>query len=163
MAADRGRLGGRVANYLSFLALASARVAVGRRPDAVVAGSDPRCAVFAGLIAARGPARDLQPAGPPPGGGAGRWPDCPRPLARTWDRLHTWAMQRCAAVVCLGPAMARTLVDKGVAESRIHVVPNGSWASPGEPDPQLVHRIRGDASFVVVHAGNAGTSGLGTR
>ncbi|HEX9317038.1 MAG TPA: hypothetical protein VN986_01390, partial [Actinomycetota bacterium] len=50
---DRRRMTGRVANYLSFLALAAARGLLAARSDVVVVGSDPPLAVWAAILAAR--------------------------------------------------------------------------------------------------------------
>jgi len=158
-ALTRDRGAGRAANYGSFLALATLRAATMPRPDVVIAGTDPPLAILPGLVAARGRplVYHLQDLHPEAALAAG-WIR-PGRAARAWERLHRTALRRAALVVVLGERMADTLVAKGIARERIVVVPNGAPRNAGEPERELVGRIRGNAPFVAVHAGNIGVAG----
>jgi glycosyltransferase involved in cell wall biosynthesis len=149
----------RAANYLSFLGLAALRVAFRRRPDVVIAGSDPPLAVLCGVLAARGRpiVYHLQDLHPEAAVAAG-WLRSGR-IEAIWERLHRLAVSRCDLVVCLGRDMAALMERKGVPADRTIVVPNG--APPGGPvsDPALVERLRGGDRFVILHAGNLGVAG----
>jgi hypothetical protein len=156
---DRRRMQGRVTNYLSFLALAATRGVFSARSDVVVVASDPPLAVWAAILAARGrpvvySLRDLHPDHAiacgmmHPGLGT-----------RVWDGLHRAALARCHLVVCVGETMAEHVLARGVAPGRVAVVPDGAWPPLGAPDPVVVSELRGDADFVVAHAGNIGGAG----
>jgi glycosyltransferase involved in cell wall biosynthesis len=85
-------------------------------------------------------------------------------LARVWERLHRWALRRATRVVVLGDDMRTRIVAKGVELSRIVVVRDGTEILPTstplpEPDPEVVRTIRGNFSFVLLHAGNLGFYG----
>ena len=149
----------RVLNYLSYLVLAALRVVLRRRPDLVIAGTDPPLAILVGLAAARGRPvlYHLQDLHPEAALAAGWLPD--GRIAAAWERVHLFALRRAALVVCLGRDMAARLEAKGVPPERIAVVPNGSPPAEGTPDPALVARLRGSDRFVVVHAGNLGVAG----
>jgi colanic acid biosynthesis glycosyl transferase WcaI len=156
---EYGRLAFRLANYLSFLGLASARVLIARRPNIVVAGSDPPLAVVVAHFAARGrPVVYYLQDFHPPAAIVGGWIK-PGLLASTWARVHGWALRRCSQVVCVGDRMAARVADTGVHSERIVVVPNGTAPPSRADDPEVVRRIRGNAEFVIVHAGNIGIAG----
>lgn len=155
----RDRPAGRAATYLTYLAAAAARARSRSAPDVAVAGSDPPLAVGVALAAARGrpvvyAVQDLHPdmaiaAGMLP---AGRF-------ARAWDRAHTRALRRCTRVVCPGQAMADRVRGKGVPADRVTVLRTGAWPPSGQPERQVVARLRAGAPFVAVHAGNLGGAG----
>jgi colanic acid biosynthesis glycosyl transferase WcaI len=156
---ELSRIACRLANYASFLALASGRVLVGKRPDIVIAGSDPPLAVIVAHLAARGRPvvyylQDLHPAAAVVAG----WIK-PGPLASIWAGAHAWALRRCSQVICVGERMAARVADEGVDPERITVVPNGAPPPGKADDPELVRRLRAEASFVIVHAGNIGIAG----
>jgi len=155
----------RVVNYLSYVALAGPR-ALFIPCDVVLAMTDPP---FQGIVSAfvamlkRKPflynIRDLYPdmavggALVPPG-----------KLARVWEALHRSALQRAACVVVLGDDMREGIVAKGVDPARVVVVRDGvelpaAGAQSPEIDDDVVRAIRGDARFVLVHAGNLGFYG----
>ena len=156
---DRRRMTGRVANYLSFLALAAARGLLAARSDVVIVGSDPPLAVWAAILAARRrpviySLRDLHP------DHAIVSSMIQEGLAtRLWDAAHRAALERCDVVVCLGEAMAEGVRRKGVLPERIVVIPDGAWLPEGAPDPGLVEELRAGAAFVAAHAGNIGGAG----
>lgn len=85
-------------------------------------------------------------------------------LARVWDRLHRWALGRATRVIVLGEDMRARIVAKGVEPSRVVVVRDGAETLPASvplpaPEPEVVRAIRGNFSFVLVHAGNLGFYG----
>jgi len=158
----RHRMVGRVANYLSYLALAVPR-ALAADADVVLAMTDPPVAGIAGaLIAAlrRLPfvynVRDL-------------YPDMalaagllrPGPLAAAWERLHQWALRRADRVVVLGEDMRERIVAKGIPAERVVVVRDGASIPTAVfgVDHPVAQEVRGDFRFVVLHAGNLGFYG----
>jgi colanic acid biosynthesis glycosyl transferase WcaI len=155
----------RVANYLSYLALAVPR-ALALRPDVILAMTDPPVAGIAGAFAARLAGRpfvynirDLYP-DMAVGGDivrASKW------VAR-WESLHRWALKQAARVIVLGDDMRDRILAKGVAAERVVVVRDGATTllvpaqMPEVGDP-VVQEIRGGFPFVVLHAGNLGFYG----
>jgi putative colanic acid biosynthesis glycosyltransferase WcaI len=155
----------RVLNYLSYVALAVPR-ALFVPCDVVLAMTDPP---FQGIVGAfvallkRKPyiynIRDLYPDMALAGSlvPAGR-------LTRVWERWHRWALRRATRVIVLGDDMRARIIQKGVEASRVMVVRDGSEIpAPDSPTPrldeQVMQAIRGDARFVLVHAGNLGFYG----
>lgn len=155
----------RVLNYLTYAALGVPR-ALFARCDVVLAMTDPP---FQGMLGAfvamlkRKPyvynIRDLYPdmaiggAIVPPGR-----------LTRLWESLHRWALRRAAKVIVLGEDMRARIISKGVEPSRVVVIRDGAEIPPPNaplppPDLEIVRAIRGDSSFVLVHAGNLGFYG----
>jgi colanic acid biosynthesis glycosyl transferase WcaI len=85
-------------------------------------------------------------------------------LARVWERMHRWALRRAKRVIVLGEDMRARIIGKGVDGSRVVVVRDGAEIpSPGAtlpvPDADVVRAIRGNSSFVLLHAGNLGFYG----
>jgi colanic acid biosynthesis glycosyl transferase WcaI len=175
----------RVANYLSYLALAVPR-ALALRPDIILAMTDPPVAGIAGAFIARLAGRpfvynirDLYP-DMAVGGDivrAGKW-------AARWESLHRRALKQAARVIVLGDDMRERILAKGVAAERVVVVRDGTTPSsapatspattsvgspavspgsgaasmPDRGDP-VVQEIRHGFPFVVLHAGNLGFYG----
>jgi colanic acid biosynthesis glycosyl transferase WcaI len=155
----------RVVNYLSYVALAVPR-ALFVPCDVVLAMTDPPFQGIVGALVAllKGKPyvyniRDLYPdmalggSLVPPGA-----------LARVWEAMHRWALKRAARVIVLGEDMRARIVAKGVDAARVVVVRDGAEVPPldaakPEIDPEVVRAIRGDAAFVLVHAGNLGFYG----
>ena len=158
----------RVLNYLSYTALAIPR-ALFVRCDVVLAMTDPP---FEGIVGAfvamlkRKPyvynIRDMYP--DMAVGGAIVEPGL---LARVWERLHRWALRRATRVIVLGEDMQARIIGKGVNGSRVVVVRDGAeilppgtpGTPPAAPDAEVVRAIRGNFSFVLLHAGNLGFYG----
>ena len=152
----------RVLNYLSYVALAVPR-ALFIPCDVILAMTDPP---FQGIIGAfvamlkRKPyvynIRDLYP-DMALGGSLVK----PGWLARVWEELHRWALRRTDCVIVLGDDMRARIVAKGVDAARVTVVRDGAEIPTAEPpvDNEVVRKIRGDARFVLVHAGNLGFYG----
>lgn len=84
-------------------------------------------------------------------------------LTRVWEMLHRWALRRATRVVALGEDMRARIVAKGVKAERVTVVRDGAEireaGSQLAVDPEVVHAIRGDFRFVLLHAGNLGFYG----
>ena len=162
---SRTRMGGRVANYLSYTLLAAPR-ALFARCELVLAMTDPPFEGIVGALVAtlkRQPlvynVQDLYPEMALFGGLIG-----PGRLARFWEKLHRWALRRAARVVVLGEDMKERMVRKGIPPSRLAVVHNGAVIPPETAplpplDSGLMGAIRGNNRFVVVHAGNIGFYG----
>ena len=159
------RMPRRVANYLSYLALAVPR-ALALRPDIILAMTDPPVAGIAGAFIARLAGRpfvynirDLYP-DMAVGGDivrAGKW-------AARWESLHRRALKQAARVIVLGDDMRERILAKGVSPERVVVVRDGTApaASPAQmPDGSdpIVQEIRHGFPFVVLHAGNLGFYG----
>jgi len=155
----------RVLNYLTYAALTVPR-ALFARCDAVLAMTDPP---FEGILGAfvamlkRKPyvynIRDMYPdmaiggAIVPPGR-----------LTRMWEKLHRWALRRAAKVIVLGGDMRARIIGKGVDAARVEVIRDGAEILPSttplpSPDPEVIHAIRDNFSFVLLHAGNLGFYG----
>ncbi len=155
----------RVLNYLSYVAL-EIPWALFARCDAIVAMTDPP---FQGIVGAfvamlkRKPyvynIRDLYP-DMAIGGSIVE----PGLFVRIWEKLHRWALRRATRVIVLGEDMRARIVAKGVDSSRVVIVRDGAEILPPStplpaPDPEVVRAIRGNFSFVLVHAGNLGFYG----
>ena len=149
---------GRAINYFTYLVLATLRGVFRKRPDVVIAGTDPPLAILAGLAAKKGrplvySVQDLHPdaaiAGEMIRAGT---------FSRAWDRLHTWAAARSDRVVCIGYAMAERLAAKGIERETIAVVPHGAPEVDIHADDSEVARLRASTPFLAVHAGNIGAS-----
>ena len=110
----------RVANYLSYVALAVPR-ALFVPCDAVVAMNDPPFQGIVGAIVAmlkRKPyvynIRDMYP-DMAVGGSIVE----PGRLARIWEKLHRWALRRATRVIVLGEDMRARIVAKGLDPARV--------------------------------------------
>ena len=155
----------RVLNYLTYAVLSVLRALL-EPCDAVLAMTDPP---FQGILGAfvamlkRKPyvynIRDMYPdmaiggAIVPPGR-----------VTRLWEKLHRWALRRAEKVIVLGEDMRARIIGKGVEPSRVEVIRDGAEILPSHtplpsPEPEVVHAIRGEFSFVLLHAGNLGFYG----
>src|SRR5438876_5451882 len=88
----------------------------------------------------------------------------PGMFARFWEKLHRWALCRASRVIVLGNDMRARIIAKGVEPSRVLIVRDGADIPPPgtpfpAPDLAVVRAIRGNFSFVLVHAGNLGFYG----
>ena len=155
----------RVVNYLSYVALAVPRVLF-MKSDVVLAMTDPP---FQGIVGAfvallkRRPyvynIRDLYPEM-----ALGGELVQPGILARTWEKLHRWALRRATRVIVLGEDMRARIEAKGITRERIAIIRDGvELPSKSAPvpavDEDVVRTIRGTDKFVMVHAGNIGFYG----
>src|SRR5258706_15312818 len=88
----------------------------------------------------------------------------PGMLPKIWENLPRWALRRATRVIVLGEDMRARIVAKGVAPARVLIVRDGTEILPPNtplpvPDAEVVRVIRGNSSFVLVHAGNLGFYG----
>ncbi|MGA8220810.1 MAG: glycosyltransferase family 4 protein [Candidatus Acidiferrales bacterium] len=152
----------RVANYLSYLALAVPR-ALAIRPDAVLTMTDPPVAGIAGAFVARIAGcpffyniRDLYP-DMAIGGDIVR----PSPWVECWEQMHRAALRQAARVIVLGEDMRDRILSKGISPERVVVVRDGTSIPASMPDQNdpVVQDIRSGFPFVVLHAGNLGFYG----
>src|SRR5712664_1837298 len=155
----------RVLNYLSYVALAVPR-ALFVPCDAVLAMTDPPfCGIVGAFVAMLKSKpyvyniRDMYP-DMAVGGSIVE----PGLLARIWEKMPRWALRRAKRVVVLGEDMRARIVAKGVEPSRIVVVRDGAEIPPTKtplpaPDLEVLRAIRGNFSFVLLHAGNLGFYG----
>lgn len=155
----------RVVNYLSYTLLAVIRTFF-VRCDVVLAMTDPP---FEGIVGAfvamlkRKPyvynIRDMYP-DMAVGGSIVE----PGLMARVWERLHRWALRRAKCVIVLGEDMKNRISAKGIDAAKLKVVRDGTElvAEGGAIpilDEQVIRAIRGEFSFVLLHAGNLGFYG----
>ena len=159
---SRHRMRRRVANYLSYLALAVPR-ALSLRPDVILAMTDPPVAGIAGAWVARLAGRpfvynirDLYP-DLAIGGDIVR----PSRWVERWEKMHRRALQQASRVIVLGDDMRERILGKGVQPERVVVVRDGTSIPAAMPDcgDPVVREIRGGFPFVALHAGNLGFYG----
>jgi len=155
----------RLLNYLSYSALAVLRGLL-EPCDVVLAMTDPPFQGILGAIVAmlkRKPyvynIRDLYP-----DMAVGGSIVAPGWLTRLWEKLHRWALRRAAKVIVLGEDMRARIIGKGVEPSCVVVIRDGAKILPPHApspslEPEVVHAIRGEFSFVLLHAGNLGFYG----
>jgi glycosyltransferase involved in cell wall biosynthesis len=162
----RHKMKRRVANYLSYLALAVPR-AIALRPDVVLAMTDPPVAGIAGAFVARMARRpfvynirDLYP-DMAVGGDIVR----PSTWVKRWENMHRRALRRAARVIVLGDDMRQRILKKGISPDRVAVVRDGTTfpaSMPDRCDPTvqgIIQDIRCGFPFVAIHAGNLGFYG----
>jgi colanic acid biosynthesis glycosyl transferase WcaI len=158
---DRRHMGGRVVNYISYLAMAGWPALFARSDLLLVMTDPPMASIVAASVAKlrRLPLvinlRDLHP-------------DMaitvgllrPGRLSRLWNAVQTWALRRAARVIVLGADMRRRVLDKGIEPGRVVIVRDGA-PLPATLPPRnhpLSLQIRNGFEFVVLHAGNVGFS-----
>jgi glycosyltransferase involved in cell wall biosynthesis len=161
MAENRGFLR-RTLDHGSFMLSSVLAGAIERRPDVVVATSPQFFAGLAGYQLARRwrapfvlEVRDLWPASI---SAVGAMRD--GPLLRALERLELSLYARASAVVVVTEAFRTDLLARGVAASKIHVIPNGAdldWCRPGVVDADLCQEHDWAGKFV---AGYIGTLGM---
>ena len=159
-----GRFAGRAANYLTYFGSANLSGLYLRRPDVVVALTDPPIVGLAGLWAARRAGarfvflcEDVFPEV------ASLLEDFhSTSVNRVLDRVNRHLLQKADAIVVLGDRMRRRLVEeKGADSSRIEIIHN--WAdceaiAPGPRDNAFSREHRLTDRFVLMHSGNVGMS-----
>ncbi|MDQ3875436.1 MAG: glycosyltransferase family 4 protein [Actinomycetota bacterium] len=154
-------MGLRVVNYLSFLLLAGLRGARARRPDVVLAMTDPP---FIGAVAYAVARRFRSPfvlvtqdLFPETAAAVGRVRSAV--VLAAIATLVGVGVRNADRVVAIGETMRRRLEKKGAPAARIRVIPN--WVDPGAVRPMGRDndwaRERGLVGrFVVMHFGNLG-------
>ena len=158
----RHKMKRRVANYLSYLALAVPR-AIALRSDVILAMTDPPIAGIAGAFVSRMSGRpfvynirDLYP-DMAVGGDIVR----PSNWVQRWEKIHRSALRRAKRVIVLGDDMRSRILAKGIAPDRVAIVRDGTTFPASMPDrcDPVVEELRCGFPFVVVHAGNLGSYG----
>lgn len=151
---------GRLANYFSFAALTAVEASRSRRPDLVVAMTDPPFIPLVGALAAtrhRAPFvlvyHDVHP-------------DCAvtigrlrnRIVTRAWRAANVLVRRRAERIVVVGRDMAERLTYQGVDPDKLVYLPN--WADLQRLDNEARRSARTrhgwEGRFVVMHAGNVG-------
>ncbi len=152
----------RVANYLSYLALAVPR-ALAVNADVILAMTDPPIAGIAGALVATLAGkpfvyniRDMYP-DMAVGGDIVRQGRA----IQNWESMHRWALRKAARVIVLGDDMRDRIISKGIAPERVVIVRDGATfpASLPSVDDPVVQEIRSGFPFVALHAGNLGFYG----
>lgn len=151
----------RVANYLSYLAASLVAAVFSRRPDVVVAGTDPPLMAFVGLLASRVHRVpfvhllwDVQPHVAIAAGALDE-----SPMTRLMARGHRAALRGAARVIVPTAAMGRTALAHGARPAAVVEIPHWedtALVSPGPKDNPF-SRAHGLADrFVVMYSGNIG-------
>jgi len=84
-----------------------------------------------------------------------------RPVIYLLERLELFLYQRARAVVTVTRAFTRDIARRGIAEAKLHVVPNGvdlEAFQPGPPDLALRRRLGYGDELVVLYCGAHGIS-----
>ena len=158
----RFRMGRRVANYLTYAALALIRGCT-VHADVVLVMTDPPFAgvlgAFVAMLTGRPFVYNIRDLYPDMAVGG----DIVKSgfLVRVWERLHRWALRRAARIIVLGEDMRDRIVAKGIDPARVAVVRDGVLI-PGElpaASNPVAQEIRGAFRFVALHAGNLGFYG----
>jgi len=151
----------RALNFASFLANCAFRSVLGPRYDVVVALTSPPLISFLGalFVRLRGGkfffwVMDLNPDEAIAAG----WLKADSLVARVLSRLLRYSLVHAERVIALDHFMKRRIVEKGVPDERITVLP--PWAhedtvrfdQPGRAAFRKQHKL--EASFVVMYAGN---------
>jgi glycosyltransferase involved in cell wall biosynthesis len=158
----RHKMKRRVANYLSYLALAVPRAIV-LKADVILAMTDPPVAGIAGAFVSRISGkplvyniRDMYP-DMAVGGDIVR----PSRWVERWEKMHRGALRRAVRVIVLGDDMRERILKKGIEPDRVAIVRDGTTFPASLPDrcDPAVQEVRCGFPFVAVHAGNLGFYG----
>ncbi|MGH9928944.1 MAG: glycosyltransferase family 4 protein [Pyrinomonadaceae bacterium] len=151
----------RAANFASFLANCALRLSLGPRFDVVVALTSPPLISFLGALFVRIKGgkfffwvMDLNPDEAIAAG----WLKGDSLAAKVLSRLLVYSLTNAEKVIALDQFMKRRIVDKGVSDQRVVVIP--PWAhddavrfdEPGRVAFRERHNL--EESFVVMYAGN---------
>lgn len=160
-ALHRRRLSARSLNYTTYAALAVAAGMRARRPDVVLAMTDPPFVGAAALLAARRFGAPLvvisQDVFPEAAVALGRLSN--PVLVKAFGSLVSLYLRRAERVVAIGETMRRRLEEKGVEPRRLRVIPNWVDTTAIQPVPQgdgWAGRNGLAGRFVVMHSGNIG-------
>ncbi len=85
-------------------------------------------------------------------------------LTRFWERLHRWALRRAARIIVLGDDMRARIIAKGIDPAKVFIVRSGvetprAGSQTPPLNPGVLHAIRGNFRFALLHAGNLGFYG----
>jgi glycosyltransferase involved in cell wall biosynthesis len=158
---DRAPLHKRAANYFTYITRALRRGLRSARPDVVLCMTDPPLIGNVGLMVARRFRVPLvvvsQDVFPEVAVALGRLTN--PVLVRVLDFVIKLHLRRADQVVAIGETMKRRLLEKGVDNRRIRVIPN--WADtdaiqPRPHDNAWSREYAANDGFVVMHSGNVG-------
>lgn len=156
----RASIVGRLSNYATFSAASALRACLLRRPDLIVAMTNPPIIGLVGVLAAKRYRRPLVQIS------HDVYPDIALALGRVrspllvrlWRRLNRLIHSSAASIIVVGRDMRDRLVAGAVDSAKIEVIP--TWASAQPIDATLRAATRKEMgwedAFVVMHAGNAG-------
>jgi glycosyltransferase involved in cell wall biosynthesis len=157
---DRASLVGRLVNYATFSTASAVRACCLRRPDLVVAMTDPPIVGLVGLLAARRYRRPLVQIShdvyPDIAVALGRVRS--KLLVRVWRRLNAVVRSAAASIIVVGRDMSERLVAESVDPAKIEMIPTWASAQPVDAVARAAARraMGWCGAFVVMHAGNAG-------
>lgn len=151
----------RAANYLSFAASASVGALLLRRPDVAYVYHPPATAALPGMVlnALRGVpfVYDIQDLWPDTLAATGMMQNAAvlRGVGGFMDRVH----RRAARIAVLSPGFRERLIERGVPEHKLSVIPN--WTNEDKtdltpPPPERARELGFADRFNVVFAGNMG-------
>lgn len=160
LALGRGTLLARAVTYASYLLFAAARSLFVRRPDIVVALTDPPIIGAVGVLASLRYRRPLvlvsHDMHPDIGLAMGVLKN--GTTVRVWMLVNRLTRSRAQTIVVVGRDMGRRLEAQGVSAEKLVYVP--TWASGEMLDPDERDRLRASHgwtdNFIVMHAGNMG-------
>jgi glycosyltransferase involved in cell wall biosynthesis len=158
---DRAPLSQRAVNYVSYLGLAALRALRVRRPDIVLCMTDPPIVGDLALLLARrfrAPLIVISEDVFPEIAVELRRLEHPA-LVGLLGQLTRYYLRRADRVVAIGETMEERLEAKGVASSRIRVIPNWVDTHAITPQPRDNEWARDNdlvGRFVVMHSGNVG-------
>lgn len=159
---SRFRMIGRILNYFSYLFLAFLR-ALTIKADIIIAMTDPPITGVIGALVALlkrsiflYSIQDLHPDMALASGMVKKGF-----LVNLWEKIHRWSLHQAQTIFVIGNDMRQRVIDKGVDSKNIQVIRHGAperYRHISQNNP-VIQNIRGDFSFVVIHAGNIGFSG----
>lgn len=162
LAANKGTIG-RIINFVSYMVMAVFASWFVRRPDVIIATSPQFFCGWAGLLAAKFrlrrvrfllEIRDM-------------WPDSivavgalnNKKLLRILYKMEDWLYRGADHIVTVGPGYREDLIEKGVAEQKISIIPNGvdkELFYPQDPDPEYIEKYIGTGNFSCAYIGTIG-------
>jgi glycosyltransferase involved in cell wall biosynthesis len=158
--AGKGNQWRRVLNFGSFMFMCAARLAFMPRQDVVIALTSPPLISWLGSLFVRVKGGELifwtLDLNPDEAIAAG-WLKPASPAAKFLSRLLNNSMQRTRTIIALDEFMKERIVAKGIAASKIDVIPPAPddlmhYDAAGREEFRRVHELAG--KFVVMYAGN---------
>ena len=151
----------RIANYVSYMLAATLAGLLLRRPSIVIATSPQMFCGIAGAIlkiVKRCPfvleIRDIWPESIAAVGAMRR-----SRLFVVLEKLERWMYRRATHIVTVGPGYRRKLLQRGVPDDRITVVPNGvdtDRPPTNTPDPEVRRNLHNPRAFLAGYVGTVG-------
>ena len=162
LAANKGTIG-RIINFVSYMTSAFLASKFVRRPDVIIATSPQFFCGWAGLLAAKFrlrrvrfvlEIRDM-------------WPDSivavgamsNKRLLGILYKMEDWLYRGANHIVTVGQGYHQDLLDKGVTDEKISIIPNGvdkELFYPQDPDPEYLEKYIRPAQFSCAYIGTIG-------